>query len=72
MFNFKEWLKEGIIGGYSSGEFSRPGIITMTANYIAKGMLTEADAAEIDAACPVPEPIPEEPTEVNPIGGQTI
>ena len=69
MFNFKEWLKEGIIGGYSSGEFSRPGIITMTANYIAKGMLTEADAAEIDAACPVPvepeEPAPEEiPTEV--------
>lgn len=65
MFNFKEWLKEGIIGGYQSGEFSRPGIITMTANYIARGMLTEADAAEIDAGCPVPEePIPEElPTE---------
>ncbi|MBC8558906.1 hypothetical protein [Fumia xinanensis] len=61
MFNLKEWLKEGIIGGYKSGEFSRPGIITMTANYIARGMLTEADAAEIDAACPVLV-APEEPT----------
>ena len=68
MFDFKSWLKQGLIDGYNSGEFSRPGIITMTANYIAKGMLTEADAAEIDAACPVPvapeEPAPEEiPTE---------
>lgn len=63
MFNLKDWLKEGIIDGYHSGEFSRPAIITMTANYIARGMLTEADAEEIDAACPAPEPIPEEPTE---------
>lgn len=61
MFDFKSWLKQGLIDGYNSGEFSRPGIITMTANYIAKGMLTEADAAEIDAACPVPVE-PEEPT----------
>ena len=71
MFNFKEWLKSGIIGGYNSGEFSRPGIITMTANYIAKGMLTEADAAEIDAACPVPvvpePPITDEPVEDMPV-----
>lgn len=72
MFNLKAWLKEGLISGYKSGEFSRPYVITTTASYISKGMLTEADAAEIDAACPVPEPIPEEPTEVNPIGGQTI
>lgn len=69
MFNLKEWLKEGIIGGYQSGEFSRPKIITLTGDYIAKGMLTEADAAEIDAACPVPvEPVPEElPTEDMPV-----
>lgn len=69
MFNLKDWLKEGLISGYKSGEFSRPYVITTTASYISKGVLTEADAAEIDAACPVPvvreEPAPEEiPTEV--------
>ena len=35
----------------------------MTANYIIRGLLTEADAAEIDAACPEPEQ-PETPVEV--------
>lgn len=55
MFDLKEWVKSGLIQGYESGEFSRPGIITMTANYIIRGLLTEADAAEIDAACPEPE-----------------
>ena len=62
MFDFKSWLKQGLIDGYASGEFSRPAVIVMTANYISKGMLTEADAAEIDAACPEPvepEPMPE-------------
>lgn len=59
MFDLKEWVKSGLIQGYESGEFSRPGIITMTANYIIRGLLTEADAAEIDAACPEPESIPE-------------
>lgn len=59
MFDLKEWVKGGLIQGYASGEFSRPGVITMTANYIIRGLLTEADAAEIDAACPEPEPIPE-------------
>lgn len=55
MFDLKEWVKNGLIQGYESGEFSRPGIITMTANYIIRGLLTEADAAEIDAACQEPE-----------------
>ena len=65
MFDLKEWVKSGLIQGYESGEFSRPGIITMTANYIIRGLLTEADAAEIDAACPEPEQLetPVEETE---------
>lgn len=65
MFDLKEWVKSGLIQGYKSGELSKPGIITMTANYIIRGLLTEADAAEIDAACPEPEPepIPETPVE---------
>lgn len=62
MFDLKAWLKEGLISGYKSGEFSRPYVITTTVSYVSKGLLTEADAAEIDAACPepvVPEPMPE-------------
>ena len=45
MFDLKEWVKSGLIQGYKSGEFSKPGIITMTANYIIRGLMTEADAA---------------------------
>ena len=51
MFDFKEWLKSGLIDGYKQGSFSMPYIITMTANYIVAGMLTQSDAAEIQAAC---------------------
>ena len=51
MFDFKEWLKSGLIDGYKQGSFSMPYIITMTANYIAAGMLTNEDAAEIAAFC---------------------
>lgn len=50
-FNFKTWLKTGLIDGYKEGSFSMPYIVTMTANYIAAGMLTNEDAAEIAAAC---------------------
>ncbi len=52
MFNLAQWLIQGIIEGYETGEFSRPAVVTMSANYIARGILTEADAAAIDAACP--------------------
>lgn len=52
MFNLKLWLIDGLIEGYETGEFSRPAVVTMTANYIARGILTETDAAAIDAACP--------------------
>ena len=51
MFDFKTWLKDGLIDGYKQGSFSMPHVITMTANYIAAGMLTQEDAAEIAAAC---------------------
>lgn len=51
MFDFKEWLKSGLIDGYKQGSFSMPYIITMTANYIVAGMLTQSDAAEIQAVC---------------------
>lgn len=51
MFDFKAWLKTGLINGYKHGSFSMPHVITMTANYIAAGMLIQDDAAEIAAAC---------------------
>ncbi len=51
MFDLAQWLIDGLIEGYMTGEFSRPAIVTMTANYIARGILTETDAAAIDAAC---------------------
>lgn len=50
-FDFKVWLKDGLKNGYKDGSFSMPHVITMTANYIAAGMLTQEDAAEIAAAC---------------------
>lgn len=50
-FDFKSWLKTGLIDGYKDGSFSMPHVTTMTANYIMAGMLTNEDAAEIAAAC---------------------
>lgn len=61
MFNLVQWLINGLIEGYETGEFSRPAVVTMTANYIARGILTEVDAAAIDAACP---PVVEQQQEV--------
>lgn len=51
MFDFKAWLKTGLVDGYKQGSFSMPYITTMTANYIVAGMLMQADAAEIATAC---------------------
>lgn len=50
-FDFKAWLKTGLIDGYKEGSFSMPHVTTMTANYIMAGMLTNEDAAEIAASC---------------------
>lgn len=51
MFDFKEWLRNGLINGYKDGSFSQPHVVTMTANYISKGMLTVEDASIIDSEC---------------------
>ena len=50
MFNLNKWIKEGIIEGFKSGEFSKPKITELTANYLIKGIFTEDDAEEIAAA----------------------
>lgn len=51
MFDFKEWLRQGLVDGYKGNYFSMPNVITMTANYISKGMLTISDAETIDNQC---------------------
>ncbi len=53
MFNLKTWIKEGIIEGFKSGEFSKPKITELTANYLIKGIFTEDDAEKIAAATQV-------------------
>lgn len=53
MFNLRTWIKEGIIEGFKSGEFSKPKITELTANYLIKGIFTEDDAEEIAAATQV-------------------
>ena len=53
MFNLKTWIKEGIIEGFKSGEFSKPKITELTANYLIKGIFIVDDAEEIAAATQV-------------------
>lgn len=54
MFNLSEWLVKGIIDGYKKGytPFSR--VTELTAAYVSKGLITEAQAEEIAVACPNP------------------
>lgn len=54
MFNFSEWLKAGIIDGYRKGHIPFVKVTEMTAAYISKGFITEEQAKEIVAECPVP------------------
>lgn len=61
MSNLVQWLIDGIIEGYVTGELSRPAIVTMTATYISRGILTETEASAIDAACAPAAPEQEVP-----------
>lgn len=54
MFNFSEWLKAGIIDGYENGFTPFVKVTEMTAVYLSKGFITEAQAEEIATACPSP------------------
>lgn len=54
MFNFSNWVKKGIIDGYKQGITPFFKVTELTANYLLKGLFTEAQAEEIAAACPAP------------------
>ena len=60
MFNFSEWLKAGIIDGYKKGYTPFVKVTEMTAAYLSKGFITDAQAEEIATACPAPILIEEE------------
>lgn len=61
MFNLSEWLVAGIIDGYKKGHTPFVKVTEMTAAYLSKGFITEEQAEEIAAACPVPiEPVIDE------------
>lgn len=55
MFELSSWLTAGIIDGYKNGHTPFVKVTEMTAAYLAKGFITEAQAEEIATACPVPE-----------------
>lgn len=54
MFNFSEWVITGIINGYETGEMSFAKTTELTANYLAKGIITQAQAEEVGVKCPAP------------------
>ena len=54
MFDFSEWLKAGIIDGYRKGYTPFVRVTEMTAVYLSKGFITEAQAQEITELSPAP------------------
>lgn len=54
MFNFSEWVTSGIINGYKTGEMSFAKTTELTANYLAKGIITQEQADRVCSECPIP------------------
>ena len=54
MFNLSEWLKSGIIDGYKNGVYPFAKVTELTASYLSKGLISEAQAEEIATICPAP------------------
>jgi hypothetical protein len=54
MFNFSEWVKAGIIDGFKNGLTPFSKVTELTANYLAKGIITQEQAENIAAECPIP------------------
>ena len=50
MFDYGKWVRDGLVAGYGSGEFSGPRVVTLTAGYVANGTLTQDDAKVIAAS----------------------
>lgn len=54
MFDFSKWLTAGIIDGYKKGYTPFARVTELTAAYVTKGLITEAQAEEIASVCPAP------------------
>lgn len=54
MFNFSEWLMSGIVHGYKTGAMSFFRLTEVTASYLARGFITDKQAAMIAESCPAP------------------
>lgn len=59
MFSLSQWLIQGIKAGYRDGTFAFCRVTELTAGYLSKGLITEAQAQEIAEACPAPAEIAE-------------
>lgn len=55
MFNIQTWVSNAIIAAYRNGVYSDTDVAVITANYVAKGLLTADDAAAISAATTSPQ-----------------
>lgn len=47
MYDFSQWLIDGIISGYKSGEFTFAKVTELTAAYISKGFISTVQADSI-------------------------
>jgi hypothetical protein len=57
MFNLKEFVKTNLLAGFQNGSFTKEQVNIYAANYMLKGVFTDADVAEISEAM---EPVPVE------------
>ena len=54
MYDFSNWVVSGIIDGYKNGYTPFSKVTELTANYLIKGIITQAQADEIVLKCPAP------------------
>lgn len=51
MFDRKKFIKDNIILGFKRGIFTKPYVMTLCIDWLSRGILTDADLAEIDETC---------------------
>jgi hypothetical protein len=58
MFSLKDFVKTNLLAGFENGSFTMEQVNIFSANYLLKGVFTEADVLEVSEAM---QPIEEEP-----------
>lgn len=54
MFDFSSWLVSGILDGFKKGHTPFSKVTELTANYYAKGLISQEQAEQIATECPAP------------------